>query len=179
MIVRVYIEDPLVRNSGVNYRCIRVTEHDRVKSVLSLALSKHNLLEEVPANWNLAQKLSPKELTLPDNANVFHAIDKSQLKNLMIEFVLRRKTNEEIRETEKSQRLKRSKLYAQTGLTLNKQSLTNNPIQNVFNEAKLSRHESLAQKIGSVSMANLGKEDVRDQSVNSIKSKSLANMVPR
>ena len=34
----------------------------------------------------------------------------------------------------------------------------------VFNDTKLSRHESLAQKLGSVSMANLGKEDqVRDK----------------
>ena len=47
----------------------------------------------------------------------------------------------------------------------------------------LARHESLAAKIGSASMANLGvstkSEDVRDSSVNSIKSKSLANLGPR
>ena len=177
-----------MRNSGVNYRCIRVTEHDRVKSVLTLALSKHNLVSEVPSNWNLAQKLLPKELTLPDNANVFHAIDKSGLKTKsnFIEFVIRRKTSEQIRETEKSQRLKRSKLYAQTGLTLTLPTITSPTTHHAtlsviapVTEPKLSRHESLAQKIGSVSMANLGKDELRDQSVNSIKSKSLASIVPR
>ena len=186
MIVRVNIEDPAVRNSGVNYRCIRVTEHDRVKQVLSLALSKHNMTSEVTSNWNLAQKLTAKELTLPDNANVFHAIDKSQLKcdsGQMIEFIIRRKTSEEIRETEKSQRLKRSKLYAQTGLSMTLPTGASSTHAQVathaFTDSKLSRHESLAQKIGSVSMANLGKEDVRDQSLNSIKSKSAASVVPR
>ena len=187
MIVRVNVEDPEVRNSGVNYRCIRVTEHDRVKQVLSLALSKHNMTSEVTSNWNLAQKLAAKELTLPDNANVFHAIDKSQLKcdgGQMIEFIIRRKTSEEIRETEKSQRLKRSKLYAQTGLSMTlpahgTAAAHAQVAAHAFTDAKLSRHESLAQKIGSVSMANLGKEDVRDQSLNSIKSKSAASVVPR
>ena len=99
VIVRVYIEDRLVRDSGVNYRCIRVTEHDRVKQVLSVALAKHNLVAEQPQNWNLTQKLTPKELTLPDNANVFHAIDKTPQNNgQLIEFVIRRKTKEEIQE---------------------------------------------------------------------------------
>ena len=99
VIVRVYIEDRLVRDSGVNYRCIRVTEHDRVKQVLSVALAKHNLVAEQPQNWNLTQKLTPKELTLPDNANVFHAIDKTPQNNgQLIEFVIRRKTKEEIQD---------------------------------------------------------------------------------
>lgn len=94
-----YIEDRLVRDSGVNYRCIRVTEHDRVKQVLSVALAKHNLVAEQPQNWNLTQKLTPKELTLPDNANVFHAIDKTPQNNgQLIEFVIRRKTKEEIQD---------------------------------------------------------------------------------
>ena len=176
MIVRVFIEDALVKNSGINYRCIRVTEHDRVKSVISLSLGKHNITNEIPGNWNLAQKLVPNELKLPDNANVFHAIDKSDVSKV-VEFIIRRKTAEEIRETEKSQRLKRSTLYAQTGLTVTLNSATST---SAFTESKLSRHESLAQKIGSVSMANLGKDDqIRDTSVNSIKSKSLASIVPR
>ena len=71
-------------------------------------------------------------------------------------------------------RLKRSKLYGQAGLALTLpagattatvvpgSAVTTSTV--VFNDTKLSRHESLAQKLGSVSMANLGKEDqVRDK----------------
>ena len=68
--------------------------------------------------------------------------------------------------------MKRSKLYGQAGLALTLpaggatvvpgSAVTTSTV--VFNDTKLSRHESLAQKLGSVSMANLGKEDqVRDK----------------
>ena len=60
VIVRITVQDPLIDLNGVNYRCIRVSEHDRVKSVLALGLAKHNLIHELPSCWNLIQKLKNK-----------------------------------------------------------------------------------------------------------------------
>ena len=98
------------------------------------------------------------ELPLPDSTNVFHAMDKS-LGDGQLEFVLRRKTHHELHEAEKLQRQKKSKLYgAQTatvsGMTIPPSLLSPSPGKA---QVKVERKESVAQKIGSVSMANLGK----------------------
>jgi hypothetical protein len=57
VIVKITVDDSSIDLKGVNYRCIRVSEHDRVKSVLALGLAKHNLLHERTSCWNLIQKL--------------------------------------------------------------------------------------------------------------------------
>jgi len=176
VIVRVTVEDPRVTESGVNYRCIRLNEHDRAKAVLSSALEKHCLDQEDPSKWKLCQKLPGRELSLPDNANVFFGLDNTHAKEgKMIEFILRRKTPEEIREMEREIRARKNKIYEAQGVTLKGLA------QGQGATKSLARHESLAAKIGSSSMANLNpaKEEIRDSSVNSIKSKSLANLNPR
>jgi len=93
----------------------------------------------------------------------------------MIEFVLRRKSADEIREMEREIRARRNKIYEAQGVTL--KGLASGQ----GTQKSLARHESLAAKIGSSSMANMGSKEheLRDSSVNSIKSKSLANMNPR
>ena len=94
----------------------------------------------------------------------------------MIEFILRRKSSDEIREMEREIRARKNKIYEAQGVTLKGLA------QGQGGQKSLARHESLAAKIGSSSMANMGSKvehDVRDSSVNSIKSKSLANINPR
>ena len=188
VIVRITVQDPLIDLNGVNYRCIRVSEHDRVKSVLALGLAKHNLIHELPSCWNLIQKLKNKgnfllkasvlneqvfvraqhmistfsqyvlELPLPDSTNVFHAMDKS-LPDGQLEFILRRKTHDEIHEAEKLQRQKKSKLYGAQTATVSGMTIPPSLLSPLPGKAqvKVERKESVAQKIGSVSMANLGK----------------------
>ena len=76
-----------------------------------------------------------------------------------LEFVLRRKTDHELHEAEKLQRQKKSKLYGAqsatvSGMTIPPSLLSPSPGKA---QVKVERKESVAQKIGSVSMANLGK----------------------
>ena len=78
VIIRVKVEDPRIVESGVNYRCIRLNEHDRAKAVISSALEKHCLETEEASKWKLCQNLQNRELSLPDNANVFFGLDNSQ-----------------------------------------------------------------------------------------------------
>ena len=78
VIIRVKVEDQRIVESGVNYRCIRLNEHDRAKAVISSALEKHCLEAEEASKWKLCQKLQNRELSLPDNANVFFGLDNSQ-----------------------------------------------------------------------------------------------------
>ncbi|CBY30958.1 unnamed protein product [Oikopleura dioica] len=178
VIVRITVDDPMIDLNGVNYRCIRVSEHDRVKSVLVHGLAKHNLLHERPSCWNLIQKLKNRELPLPDSTNVFHAMDKS-LGDGQLEFVLRRKTHHELHEAEKLQRQKKSKLYGTQTATVSGMTIPPSLLSPAPGKAQVQveRKESVAQKIGSVSMANLGKdESTKNGGSASIKSKSLSTM---
>ena len=128
--------------SGVNYRCIRLNEHDRAKAVLSAALEKHALDQEDPSRWKLCQRLPGRELSLPDNANVFFGLDQSGAKEgTMIEFILRRKTSDEIREMEREIRQRKNKIYEAQGVTL--KGITS--LDTEEKSANLARQQSLAQ----------------------------------
>ena len=173
------VEDPRVTESGVNYRCIRLNEHDRAKAVLSAALEKHCLDDEDPSRWKLCQRLPTRELSLPDNANVFFGLDQSAAKEgTMIEFILRRKTAEEIRDMEREIRQRKNKIYEAQGVTLKGISL-DGPTETKEIKSNLARQKSLAQaKLASNSVVNMANSDLRDASVNSIKSKSAVTLNP-
>ncbi|XP_062399793.1 ral guanine nucleotide dissociation stimulator-like [Sardina pilchardus] len=70
------------------YKSILVTSQDKTPGVIRKAMGKHNLDQERAEDYELLQRLSDdKELRIPDNANVFYAMNSSA----NYDFVLRRR----------------------------------------------------------------------------------------
>ncbi|KAI5096283.1 ral guanine nucleotide dissociation stimulator-like [Silurus meridionalis] len=64
--------------NGNMYKSILVTSQDKTPAVIRKAMVKHNLDRERPEEYELVQKISEdKELKIPDNANVFYAMNSS------------------------------------------------------------------------------------------------------
>uniref|UniRef100_A0AAY4CRZ3 Ral guanine nucleotide dissociation stimulator n=1 Tax=Denticeps clupeoides TaxID=299321 RepID=A0AAY4CRZ3_9TELE len=63
-------------DNGNMYKSILVTSQDKTPAVIRKAMVKHNLDRERPEEYELLQKISEdKELKIPDNANVFYAMN--------------------------------------------------------------------------------------------------------
>ncbi|XP_028980829.1 ral guanine nucleotide dissociation stimulator isoform X3 [Esox lucius] len=63
-------------DNGNMYKSILVTSQDKTPAVIRKAMVKHNLDRERPEDYELLQKISEeKELKIPDNANVFYAMN--------------------------------------------------------------------------------------------------------
>ncbi|KAG5281518.1 hypothetical protein AALO_G00073140 [Alosa alosa] len=75
-------------NNGNMYKSILVTSQDKTPAVIRKAMGKHNLDKEHADDYELLQKVSEdKELRIPDNANVFYAMNSSA----NYDFVLKRR----------------------------------------------------------------------------------------
>ncbi|XP_053726663.1 ral guanine nucleotide dissociation stimulator-like isoform X2 [Synchiropus splendidus] len=62
--------------NGNMYKSILVTSQDKTPAVIRKAMIKHNLEREKSEEYELMQKISEdKELRIPDNANVFYAMN--------------------------------------------------------------------------------------------------------
>ncbi|XP_047447196.1 ral guanine nucleotide dissociation stimulator-like isoform X2 [Mugil cephalus] len=62
--------------NGNMYKSILVTSQDKTPAVIRKAMIKHNLERENTEDYELMQKISEdKELRIPDNANVFYAMN--------------------------------------------------------------------------------------------------------
>nr|XP_061790450.1 ral guanine nucleotide dissociation stimulator-like 1 [Nerophis lumbriciformis] len=73
-IVRVSLE----HGNGNLYKSILLTSQDKTPAVISRAMAKHNLEEEPDDGFELVQLISDdRELIIPDNANVFYAMNTS------------------------------------------------------------------------------------------------------
>uniref|UniRef100_A0A8C4GQX9 Ral guanine nucleotide dissociation stimulator n=1 Tax=Dicentrarchus labrax TaxID=13489 RepID=A0A8C4GQX9_DICLA len=71
-IIRVSLD---VENGNL-YKSILVTSQDKTPAVIRKAMIKHNLEREKTEDYELMQKISEdKELRIPDNANVFYAMN--------------------------------------------------------------------------------------------------------
>ncbi|XP_062237348.1 ral guanine nucleotide dissociation stimulator-like isoform X1 [Platichthys flesus] len=71
-IIRVSLD---VENGNL-YKSILVTSQDKTPAVIRKAMIKHNLEREKSEEYELMQKISEdKELRIPDNANVFYAMN--------------------------------------------------------------------------------------------------------
>ncbi|XP_062854898.1 ral guanine nucleotide dissociation stimulator-like 1 isoform X2 [Trichomycterus rosablanca] len=81
-IIRVSLE----HGNGNLYKSIMLTSQDKTPAVISRAMAKHNLDEEQVETYELVQVISDeRELVIPDNANVFYAMNTSA----NFDFVLR------------------------------------------------------------------------------------------
>ncbi|KAG5834938.1 hypothetical protein ANANG_G00266850 [Anguilla anguilla] len=75
-------------DNGNMYKSILVTSQDKTPAVIRKAMVKHNLDRERPEDYELLQRISEeKELKIPDNANVFYAMNSSA----NYDFVLKRR----------------------------------------------------------------------------------------
>ncbi|KAM6921572.1 ral guanine nucleotide dissociation stimulator-like 1 isoform 1-T1 [Xenentodon cancila] len=73
-IIRVSLE----HGNGNLYKSILLTNQDKTPAVISRAMAKHNLEVEPEEGYELVQVISEeKELVIPDNANVFYAMNTS------------------------------------------------------------------------------------------------------
>ncbi|XP_061634532.1 ral guanine nucleotide dissociation stimulator-like 1 isoform X2 [Phyllopteryx taeniolatus] len=73
-IVRVSLE----HGNGNLYKSILLTSQDKTRAVISRAMAKHNLEREPEDGYELVQVISDeRELIIPDNANVFYAMNTS------------------------------------------------------------------------------------------------------
>ncbi|KAM4548292.1 LOW QUALITY PROTEIN: ral guanine nucleotide dissociation stimulator-like 1 [Odontesthes bonariensis] len=73
-IIRVSLE----HGNGNLYKSILLTNQDKTPAVISRAMAKHNLEVEPEAGYELVQVISEeRELVIPDNANVFYAMNTS------------------------------------------------------------------------------------------------------
>ncbi|XP_068174998.1 ral guanine nucleotide dissociation stimulator-like 1 isoform X2 [Antennarius striatus] len=73
-IIRVSLE----HGNGNLYKSILLTNQDKTPAVISRAMAKHNLEVEPAEGYELVQVISEeKELVIPDNANVFYAMNTS------------------------------------------------------------------------------------------------------
>ncbi|XP_012677128.2 ral guanine nucleotide dissociation stimulator-like 1 isoform X2 [Clupea harengus] len=73
-IIRVSLE----QGNGNLYKSIMLTSQDKTPAVISRAMAKHNLEEEQADEYELVQVISEeRELVIPDNANVFYAMNTS------------------------------------------------------------------------------------------------------
>uniref|UniRef100_A0A3P9HW89 Ral guanine nucleotide dissociation stimulator-like 1 n=1 Tax=Oryzias latipes TaxID=8090 RepID=A0A3P9HW89_ORYLA len=71
-IIRVSLE----HGNGNLYKSILLTSQDKTPAVISRAMAKHNLEGEPEDGYELVQVISEeKELLIPDNANVFYAMN--------------------------------------------------------------------------------------------------------
>uniref|UniRef100_UPI00398F2832 ral guanine nucleotide dissociation stimulator-like 1 isoform X2 n=1 Tax=Pristiophorus japonicus TaxID=55135 RepID=UPI00398F2832 len=83
-IIRVSLED----DNGNLYKSILLTSQDKTPVVIQRAMSKHNLETEHPEDYQLVQVISEeRELVIPDNANVFYAMNTS----VNFDFILRKR----------------------------------------------------------------------------------------
>uniref|UniRef100_A0A8C5G4P5 Ral guanine nucleotide dissociation stimulator n=1 Tax=Gouania willdenowi TaxID=441366 RepID=A0A8C5G4P5_GOUWI len=74
--------------NGNMYKSILVTSQDKTPAVIRKAMIKHNLEREKTEEYELVQKISEdKELRIPDNANVFYAMNSTA----NYDFVLKRR----------------------------------------------------------------------------------------
>uniref|UniRef100_A0A4W4GKE5 Ral guanine nucleotide dissociation stimulator-like 1 n=1 Tax=Electrophorus electricus TaxID=8005 RepID=A0A4W4GKE5_ELEEL len=81
-IVRVSLE----QGNGNLYKSIMLTSQDKTPAVIGRAMAKHNLDEEQVESYELVQVINEdRELVIPDNANVFYAMNTS----VNFDFVLR------------------------------------------------------------------------------------------
>lgn len=73
-IIRVSLE----HGNGNLYKSILLTNQDKTPAVVSRAMAKHNLEAEPEEGYELVQVISEeRELVIPDNANVFYAMNTS------------------------------------------------------------------------------------------------------
>ncbi|XP_033936616.1 ral guanine nucleotide dissociation stimulator-like 1 isoform X2 [Pseudochaenichthys georgianus] len=73
-IIRVSLE----QGNGNLYKSILLTSQDKTPAVISRAMAKHNLEVEPEEGYELVQVISEeRELVIPDNANVFYAMNTS------------------------------------------------------------------------------------------------------
>ncbi|XP_072295038.1 ral guanine nucleotide dissociation stimulator-like 1 isoform X2 [Eucyclogobius newberryi] len=73
-IIRVSLE----HGNGNLYKSILLTNQDKTPAVIARAMAKHNLEVEPEEGYELVQVISDeKELVIPDNANVFYAMNTS------------------------------------------------------------------------------------------------------
>ncbi|XP_029355434.1 ral guanine nucleotide dissociation stimulator-like 1 isoform X1 [Echeneis naucrates] len=73
-IIRVSLE----HGNGNLYKSILLTNQDKTPAVISRAMAKHNLEVEPEEGYELVQVISEeRELVIPDNANVFYAMNTS------------------------------------------------------------------------------------------------------
>ncbi|KAJ8278915.1 hypothetical protein COCON_G00059810 [Conger conger] len=73
-IIRVSLE----QGNGNLYKSIVLTSQDKTPAVISRAMTKHNLEEQPAEAYELVQVISEeRELVIPDNANVFYAMNTS------------------------------------------------------------------------------------------------------
>lgn len=73
-IIRVSLEN----GNGNLYKSILLTNQDKTPVVIARAMAKHNLEVEPEEEYELVQVISDeKELVIPDNANVFYAMNTS------------------------------------------------------------------------------------------------------
>uniref|UniRef100_A0AAV2MUW5 Ral guanine nucleotide dissociation stimulator n=1 Tax=Knipowitschia caucasica TaxID=637954 RepID=A0AAV2MUW5_KNICA len=74
--------------NGNMYKSILVTSQDKTPAVIRKAMIKHNLERDQSDDYELMQKISEdKELRIPDNANVFYAMNSTA----NYDFVLKRR----------------------------------------------------------------------------------------
>ncbi|KAE8619939.1 hypothetical protein XENTR_v10010040 [Xenopus tropicalis] len=86
-IIRVSMEN----THGNMYKSILLTSQDKSRAVIERSLHKHNIESCQPDEFQLVQLLSEgKELTIPDSANVYYAMNTSA----NFDFVLRQKARE-------------------------------------------------------------------------------------
>ncbi|XP_072537474.1 ral guanine nucleotide dissociation stimulator-like 1 isoform X2 [Salminus brasiliensis] len=86
-IIRVSLE----QGNGNLYKSIMLTNQDKTPAVIGRAMAKHNLDEEQAEGYELVQVISDeRELVIPDNANVFYAMNTSA----NFDFVLRARGSE-------------------------------------------------------------------------------------
>ncbi|XP_059378575.1 ral guanine nucleotide dissociation stimulator-like isoform X3 [Carassius carassius] len=73
-IIRVSLDE----DNGNMYKSILVTSQDKTPGVIRKAIVKHNLDDDKSEDYELLQRVSKhKELKIPDNGNVFYAMDSS------------------------------------------------------------------------------------------------------
>ncbi|XP_058891227.1 ral guanine nucleotide dissociation stimulator-like 1 isoform X2 [Acipenser ruthenus] len=83
-IIRVSVQ----ASNGNLYKSILLTSQDKTPAVITRAMSKHNLESEASDRYELVQVISEeRELLIPDNANVFYAMNSSA----NFDFLLRHK----------------------------------------------------------------------------------------
>ncbi|XP_051960875.1 ral guanine nucleotide dissociation stimulator-like isoform X3 [Xyrauchen texanus] len=72
-------------DNGNMYKSILVTSQDKTPAVVRKAMVKHNLDRERAEDYELVQKISEdKELKIPDNANVFYAMNSTANYNFVL-----------------------------------------------------------------------------------------------
>ncbi|XP_010076784.1 PREDICTED: ral guanine nucleotide dissociation stimulator-like 1, partial [Pterocles gutturalis] len=85
-IIRISVED----DNGNMYKSIVLTSQDKTPAVIQRVMLKHNLESDTAEDYELVQIISEnKELVLPDNANVFYAMNS----HVNFDFILRKKAS--------------------------------------------------------------------------------------